>query len=281
MITRASLLIYRQALFPKFFCQSLAWLGFVALAACQSQPESTQAPPPPPPPNIYSLIFIDKSISFDISSDYAQSKYKKILQQIVQDNVQQNGDRVEVYYIHENTAQAKVFSAQCKLQAPDTIGLNKTDLAAAKSNYAFALKKEKMKLINRSLKALEEDNTHETNKQTDIWGSLGIIDKRKAKLKDNTLLKVYYFSDMVESSKGAGRRDFHLLPPFSRAQAEQWAQEDAKRFKDMEIEETEIHYILPYSPLSSTNRNNPFVITYWERLFDLLGIEELTELNAD
>lgn len=200
---------------------------------------------------------------------------------MVQQNVQQNGDRVEVYYVHENTAQAKVFSAQCKLQTPDTVGLNKTDLAAIKSNYAFALKKEKMKLINRSLKALEEDNTHETNKQTDLWASLGIIDKRKAKLKDNTLLKVYYFSDMVESMKGTGRRDFHQRPPFSRAQAEQWAQEDAQRFKDAEIEELEVYYILPYSPLSATNKNNPFVITYWEKLFNILGIEELAELNAE
>ncbi len=278
---RASILTSSQQLFSKFLRSSTTWLWFLALVACQSQPETAQTPPPPPPPNTHSLIFIDKSVSFDLSSDYAKNKYKKIIQQVVQQNVQQNGDRVEVYYIHENTAQAKVFSAQCKLQMPDTSGLNKTDLAAVRSNYAFALKKEKMKLINRSLKALEEDNASETNKQTDLWATLSIIDKRKAKLKDNTLLKVYYFSDMVESMKGTGRRDFHERPPFNGAQAEQWAQEDAQRFKDAEIEELEVYYILPYSPLSSTNKNNPFVVTYWERLFNILGIEELAELNAE
>jgi hypothetical protein len=251
-----------------------------SLYGCNT-PTNTTGVPAKSIENTYSLIFIDKTVSIKPSDNFIRGKYEKILERIVQQNIQTQGDKVEIYYVHENTAQAKVFAAEAKSTLSDTLGLNKTDVLGVKNRYKLSLKKEKARILEKCKNSLSELNETDTRKATDLWATINIIDKKNSKKKEKSKLKVYYFSDMVESMEGVNKRDFHIRPPYSKSEAEQWATQDAKRFTEIEIEGTNIFYILPYTPLSSTSQNNPIVIYYWERLFTALGIDETIELSGD
>lgn len=251
------------------------------LVTCKENVPQQQTSPTKPLPNIYSLIFIDKTVSVSLKDSYTREKYAKALQEIVQQNVRQKGDKIEVYFLHENTSQARVFSMQCKSEMKDTFGLNPTDIRSIKNAYQISLKKEKNKMQQRCIEALLNENATETSLYTDIWATLHIIDKKNAKKGPNTLLKVFILSDMVESMPGLERRDFYKRPPYSKQEAEQWAEKDVKRFTDIDLSEVEIYYVLPYSPLSTTSQNNPFVLLYWEKLLAKLGLEEFKEWNVE
>jgi hypothetical protein len=229
--------------------------------------------------NIYSLIFIDKTVSVSLKDTFTRKKYEKALEDIINQNVRQKDDKIEVFFIHENTSQAKVFTQTAKAEMKDTTGLNPTDILAVKNSYKVALKREKNKIVERCKEALLDPNTTPTKQYTDIWAVLPIIDKRNAKKKENTKLKVYLLSDMVESMPGLERRDFYKRPPFSKQEAQFWAEKDAKKFADIELEDVEIYYVLPFSPTSTTNQNNPDVLSYWEILLSKLGLEELKEFG--
>lgn len=261
--------------------QGIFWiLASFIMSQCDS-PEKPPATPTPPQPSIHSLIFIDKTVSFDMSDGYGLKKYEQIIKQVVQENVHQKDDQVEVYFIHENTAQAKVFSTKAKASLGDTTQMNPTDVERIKNDYTMALKKDKLRMVKKCLQALSEVNESDTKTQTDIWATIPIIDKKNNKKEENALLKVYYFSDMVESMQGAEKRDFHVSPPSSAEQAREWATKDAQNFSNVDIEAAEVYYILPFSPLSSTEENNPQVMVYWERLFTALEIEEINEITIE
>jgi hypothetical protein len=254
----------------------------VFLSSCGGNHQPLQQlSPPKPSPNIYSLIFIDKTVSVSLKENFTREKYEKALQTIVQQNIRQKGDKIEVYFLHENTSQARVFAMQCKAEMKDTTGLNPTDIKSIKNAYQVSLKKEKNKMQQRCIEALLDDNITETKQYTDIWAILTIIDKKNAKKPENSLLKVFILSDMVESMPGLERRDFYKRPPFSRQEAEQWAEKDVKRFTDIDLSDVEIFYVLPHSPLSTTNQNNPNVLYYWEKMLAKLGLEELKEWNVE
>lgn len=231
--------------------------------------------------NIYTLIFIDKTVSVSLKDTFTKVKYEKALQEIINQNIRQKDDKVEVFFVHENTSQAKVFTQAVKSEIKDTAGLNPTDIRAVKNNYQIALKKERKKILNKCIGALLDANTTFTKQYTDLWAILPMIDKRNAKKKEDTQLKVYLLSDMVESMPGFERRDFYKRPPFSKQEAQIWAEKDAKKFTEIELEGVEIYYVLPFSPLSATNQNNPNVLVYWEILLGKLGLEELKEFGNE
>ncbi|MDW8296894.1 MAG: hypothetical protein RMJ97_08425 [Raineya sp.] len=266
---------------------SNTWLAIIfvfcmlLLEACGGNQTTQPITSPKPLPNIYSLIFIDKTVSVSLKDNYTREKYEKALQEIVQQNVRRKGDKIEVYFLHENTSQARVFAMQCKAEMKDTAGLNPTDIKSIKNAYQVSLKKEKNKMQQRCIEALLDDNITETKQYTDIWAILPIIDKKNAKKPENTIFKVFILSDMVESMPGLERRDFYKRPPFSRQEAEQWAEKDVKRFTEIDLSEVEMYYVLPHSPLSTTNQNNPNVLHYWEKMLSKLGLEELKEWNVE
>ncbi len=253
----------------------------IATFACTSQEQKKPVVISKPSANIYSLIFIDKTVSVSLKDTFTRAKYEKVLQDIVNQNIRQKDDKIEVFFIHENTSQAKVFTQAAKAEMKDTAGLNPTDIAVLKNNYQVALKKERNKIINKCKDALLDPNTTFTKQYTDIWAVLPIIDKRNAKKKENTQIKVYLLSDMVESMPGLERRDFYKRPPFSKQEAQNWAEKDAKKFSDIELDDVEMYYVLPFSPLSATSQNNPSVLSYWEVLLGKLGLEEFKEFNND
>ncbi|GAB4135582.1 MAG: hypothetical protein OHK0045_20410 [Raineya sp.] len=249
--------------------------------ACAKQEQEKPLVVAKKPNNIYSLIFIDKTVSVSLKDTFTRVKYEKALQAIINQNVRQKDDKIEVFFVHENTSQAKVFAQTAKSEMKDTTGLNPTDVRAVKNSYQVALKKERNKMISKCIEALLDPNTTFTKQYTDIWAVLPIIDKRNAKKKENTQMKVYLLSDMVESMPGLERRDFYKRPPFSKQEAQIWAEKDAKKFQEIELEDVEIFYLLPFSPLSATSQNNPNVLVYWETLLNKLGLEEFKEFNNE
>ncbi len=252
-------------------------LGLLLLAACGGEEEQKQEIRP-----IQSIIFIDKSTSVLNDPEYVTRKYAKALQEVVNNNIRTKGDRMDIYYIHENTSKAQAFSGVCKAAIlEDTIHASPNDKEAIKNDFELALRKEKSDFLNQALTQLTRQNETATNQQTDIWASFEVVDRIA---EPNAEIEVYYLSDMVESMPGANRRDFHSTPPKSREQAEGWATADAATIKKMIKPELakrlSIYFILPFKPTSSTKENNPNVTYYWEKIFGLVGVQKpVKEIN--
>ena len=154
-------------------------------------------------------------------------------------------------------------------------GKNPTDIEAIKMGFDLSLKREKAIFQKQANMRLMQTNASSSNTYTDILASLEVI----AKLAENSSnMKVYYFSDMIESMKGSDRRDFQFAPPKDAAQANEWAKVDAERYKNLVLGSPEIMIISPFEPTASSKENNPMVSIYWKALFENLGVSMLNEI---
>ena len=77
------------------------------LAACGSEKEKSEAVADAP---IYTLVFLDKTQSVNVNRAYVNEKYRKTLTDIMENNMKNKGDKLEVYFIHENTSKARALS---------------------------------------------------------------------------------------------------------------------------------------------------------------------------
>lgn len=223
-------------------------------------------------PNIHSIIFIDKTESVDASKPFVADKYQTALRQIIEENIRQAGDKLDVYFIHENTAKARTMSVVARSSLGRTEGMNATDLEAAETTFKLMLRKEQQIFTQRVLQQLMAENAGLSNQETNISASIPIISKAAA---TGTETHVYYFSDMVESVKSG--RDFHKNPPRDDVQASEWAAADAENFKGTSLAGTKIIMILPFEPTSSSKENNPTVTAYWNTVFEELGVNGVEE----
>lgn len=262
------------------FLASISCIGFcMLLAACSFGSEATRQQAADIARNYYTLIFIDKTVSVKTEADYVRQKYAKALERIIRKNIQKKNDKVEVYFLHENTLSGRVFSYTCRLEPVNTDGLSPTDANIANNNYTFLLRKEQNKVFERCLQALDTPNQAYSRFYTDIWSSLSIIDKKRSRLPANTQILVYYLSDMVESMPGANRRDFYKNPLYSHDVAIRYAKADLEHFKALDIADIYVYYVLPFSPLSPVAESNPFILTYWSVIFEHLDVAEFAELE--
>ena len=83
---------------------------------------------------------------------------------------------------------------------------------------------------------------------------------------------------MIESMRGAERRDFHKQGPQNNDQAQEWAKTDAQKLKENNLNAAQIKILLPFEPTASTRENNPTVTLYWKTLFQELGAGNIEEL---
>ena len=187
----------------------------------------------------------------------------------------QKGDQLEIYFIHENTSKAKALSLTVRSEKEDLENANATDREAIETAFQMSLQREKGILLRQAMTKLNQQNTGASNQATDIWASLPIIAKAAT---DGSQVRVYYFSDMIESVKGPDRRDFHLNPPKDDAEAETWAKADAKKMAQYAIGTPEVTVVSPFEPTASTKENNPHVTRYWQVLFEELGGVGLEEM---
>ena len=241
------------------------------ILGCNSGKEETKVKKSDP---FYSLIFLDKTQSVNVNKTYVADKYKQALIDILEKNMQNKGDKLDVYFIHENTSKAKALSLTVRSEMEDLEGMNATDKEAIETSFQLSLQKEKGIYLRQLLLKLNQHNTGASNQSTDILASLPIISKAS---ESGGQVKVYYFSDMIESVKGANRRDFHKKPPISNEQAEEEAKIDAKKFENYTIGTPDVMIVSPFEPTASTREHSPFIAYYWQTLFQELGGVSLVE----
>ena len=239
----------------------------LACSADNDKPVKTDEP-------IYTLIFLDKTRSVSVDEAFVRRKYQQALTDIIEENIRQKGDRLAVYFIHENTAKARALNLTTRTEREDVSAASPTDREAAETEFDLALSREKATIRQRVLQQLVAQNMGSSNQQTDIWASLPVVEKAN---ETGATVKVYYLSDMVESVKGSDRRDFHVRPPKGNAQADEWAKADAKQLKRYTLGSPDITMILPFEPNASVKQNNPAVTQYWQTLFTELGVGTVEE----
>ncbi|WP_247232616.1 hypothetical protein [Telluribacter sp. SYSU D00476] len=236
------------------------------LAACGGETDQPKVDQPDVP--THTLVFLDKTQSVNVNKDYVNEKYRQALAQIVEENMQNKGDKLEVYFIHENTSKARALSLTVRAERENLENTNATDREAIETTFNMALQREKGIYLRQALSKLNQQNGGGSNQWTDIWASLPIIAKAS---EGGSEVKVYYFSDMIESVRGTDRRDFHTTPPASEAQAEEWAKADVKQLEQHAIGSPQVTVVSPFEPTASTRENNPHVTHYWQTLFQELG----------
>ncbi len=259
--------------FPSFSI-SLIFFALIGLnLACGLLPanEATSTPDAP----IHTLVFLDKTQSVNVNESFVQEKYRQALNDIVEHNMANQGDELEIYFIHENTSKAKALSLTVHSEKEGLENANATDREASETAFQMSLQREKGVFLRQAMAKLNQQNTGASNQATDIWASLPIIAEAA---EDGAQVRVYYFSDMIESVKGADRRDFHRQPPTDDAQAEAWAKADAKKMEKYTIGTPDVTVVSPFEPTASTKENNPHVTRYWQVLFEELGGVSLEEM---
>jgi hypothetical protein len=225
-----------------------------------------------------SMIFIDKSVSVNVNKKFVNQKYTQVINQLIDENVKSKGDKIAVYFVHENTGKGKAAELVCRSEREDLSGASSTDSEAISTEYNMSLDKEKSIFKKVVFSQLAAQNTSSSKDNTDLWATLPLIDKTVAK---GFNVKVYFLSDMVESMKTKNRRDFHTNPPVDDAAAVGWAREDVLGMKPNlpNIGLAQIFVAKPFEPTASRKNNNPAISAYWQRLFMELGVSsEVVEL---
>ncbi|MGM9509785.1 hypothetical protein ACS5NO_18770 [Larkinella sp. GY13] len=246
----------------------------LTLAACSSDNSKEADPTTAKAEPLYTLIFLDKSVSVNANKAFVSQKYQGAVNEIIEQNIRNKGDKLDVYFIHENTSKARALSVTARSEMEDISSANATDREAAQTSFDLSLGREKAAIRQRVLQQLAAPNASSSNKETDIWASLPVIAKAN---ESGATVKVYYLSDMVESVYSAGRRNFHKTPPKDNAQADSWAKADAEQLKRYTIGSPEVSMILPFAPNASVKENNPAVTQYWQTLFQELGAGNVEE----
>jgi hypothetical protein len=245
-------------------------VSLLLLAGCagpKDRPAITDEP-------TYTLIFMDKTRSVNVDQAFVAAKYGQAISRIVQENIRQPGDKLAVYFIHDNTAKARALSLSVRSQKDEMVGASPTDREAAEAAFAVSLQREQQAFKRQILSKLAQQNKGRSAQQTDIWASLAVLaDANESGL----TVRAYYLSDMRESSRGASRRDFGPRPPRDNAQADEWAAADAETLKGYQIGSPTVTLILPFEPTASARENNPAVTRYWQTLFDKLGVASVSE----
>lgn len=252
----------------------LSCVLLLTLIACSSDNgKETDANTPKTGP-VYTLIFLDKSVSVNANKAFIAQKYQSAVNDIIEQNIKNKGDKLDVYFIHENTSKARALSVTTRSEMEDISSANATDREAAQTSFDLSLGREKATIRQRVLQQLATPNASSSNQETDIWASLPVIAKAS---ETGATVKVYYLSDMVESVYRTGRRDFHKTPPKDNAQAETWAKSDVEQLKRYVIGNPDVSMVLPFAPDASVKENNPAVTQYWQTLFQELGAGNVEE----
>ncbi|WP_234736317.1 hypothetical protein [Tellurirhabdus bombi] len=252
----------------------ISFACLVGLIACSSDANKEASQKPADTTPIHTLIFMDKSVSVNINKGFVAQKYQQAINDIIDQNIKKKGDKLEVYFIHENTSKARALSLTTRSELDAIENANATDREAAQTSFDLSLNREKALFRQRVIQQLAQQNTSASNQETDIWASLPVIAKAN---ENGAAVKVYYLSDMVESTKGTDRRDFHTTPPKDNAQADDWAKADTKKLKQYTLGSPDIAMILPFEPNASVKENNPAVTQYWQTLFQELGAANVEE----
>lgn len=227
--------------------------------------------------NKKTLLFVDKSKSAIENSQL--DEYSQRLETIVRSCMNQNGDRFSICFVHANTGgvnyqlDKKFYIENLVLSGGGLDQVNQRD------EYEGKIQKIKGECWDSVKRSLEQMNMNKTGLETDLWSTLEVISRNFSESKPGDEKTVIFISDMVESKKGLGRRDFHKQPIKSKMEAESFAKADADWISNnMKVSKEHLQGIQVkiWTP-SDAMDNNHFqnLRYYWEALFGEFGIENI------
>lgn len=221
------------------------------------------------------LLLIDKTLSN--SDTLALQAHQSRIRTWLADSLGNNGDRIAAWPINSNTGgDAPFFDEKINVKLPEKDGVGAQTAEDNDAQYRAELKQVQNECLDKIDVAFSAKNLETTNLQTDLWRSLEAASRYFSNCNAGDGQYVLLVSDMVESMKGAGRRDFHLQPIASRQEAETFAQADAAYIREnfkintKILAVTQFKILFPVQPNSQTQNN--MLRYYWEKLFAELGI---------
>lgn len=249
-------------LLSTFLCLLSTWL----ICACENKNEAEKTKTTK---NIqHLLIFIDKTISTENNFQTALPALRKIIDQ----NLQCNGNKVMIRFIHQNTGgDAPTFEKTFRLSPQgDTNTVPPQDRRKIIGEYEDKILDAKQLVISTIEKSIQYKNQYNTKLQTDIWQTLEIISRFAQNTHPNDRIVVVYLSDMIESINKNARRDLHNNPPKNKAEAEEMAKNDLLwiyqnlKIDPKKLSQTEIYIAFPQQPNQASQNN--LLRYYWETL---------------
>lgn len=253
---------------------SLLLLAGLLVASCNNRkeiPNEAEAAS-----NTYLLILIDKTLSTKPDTKKVE-EFRKTVSKAIVDALQKKGDQVQAHFIHGQTAGAPFFlreSVDKDFVPPKGVGGQ--DIAEAEEDYMQELRSLRGRCNKGFREALAQENLHDTRLQTDLWGSFELMSRFFEGAPAGARKQVFLLSDMMESSKGAGRRDFHETPIADQSEALALAKADVKaipkiyKINPSALQGIEIDIWTPYKALEASEMQATRY--YWEALFEAYGL---------
>ena len=133
----------------------LSLLGLTAACNLLPADQTTSAPDAP----VHTLVFLDKTQSVNVNEAFVQQKYRQALNDIVSHNMAHKGDKLEVYFIHENTSKAKALSLTVRSEKEGIENANATDREAIETAFQMSLQREKGIFLRQAMTKLNQQNT--------------------------------------------------------------------------------------------------------------------------
>lgn len=224
------------------------------------------------------LILIDKTISSAPDAE-RQEVFRRGSAQAVLTTLQNPGDVVQGHFIQQNTAGATAFLQSEPVpvfKAPERGGGK--SLKDAERRYKAKLQTIQG-ICNKKLReAVQETNNTKTRLYTDLWGILEVGSRTFSRASYDTKT-IHILSDLEESMRGEGRRDFHNKPITSKSEAIAFAKADAQTLQEvLDIDPTVLAgtKVVVYPPFNALEASG-FALNryYWEALFEAFGITEV------
>lgn len=235
-----------------------------------------KVPPPEASVERQTIVFYDVSALTRLGS-LADASFEDTLQALVDHRLVNQGDRISLFLVHAGTrGKANRYESVYDLAFEDetsgsTANRRIAEIRNAEKRQAFY---EGARQGIASFPATTQVKAGVEN-WTDLWGALEVISDEVAAGASDT--RVYFLSDMYESSQGHGRRDFHKRAPKSIKEAESWATEDAFWVDENLAIEPERLADVQIRVLLGTHGNlpeAPYVRAYWEKLFTDVGFDK-------
>lgn len=181
------------------------------------------------------MVFFDRSSSAQQDS-VAEVAFREAVTELAEDALQCEGDRLDGYVLFSNTGTAyherfEVITPPLELKDVAELDRPREELQWEEEMAQERL--DAVDLLQMRLVQLE-GIPREALQETDILGSLRVIAERFEEAPDSAYQRVLYLSDMHESKRGAGRRDFDVRPPADLAEARVWAEADVARLIEQE-----------------------------------------------
>ena len=213
------------------------------------------------------FIFIDKSKSVSYLDPVVFAKAEEEFRNAMS-RAFQPGDRISIYYIHDNTSGATkddgfVLPEYDPPPNPSTIELSNYD-----QTYQYGVALGKSRLLGKFTSALKRENHPVAERGTDI---IGALDRVSEFCMASSKKYIYLFTDGIQAKNQYGGQ-FESIPGATR----QADLDLSKLAKDYSIDKDKIAgssaiMVLPYDPFKTSHKK--YIDQYWKRFFNGLGVK--------